>query len=174
MLWLKTLGAAFIVSGFGAYGLMGAQSISNRVEQIRSIRLAMGYLEKEITYLHTPLPLALERAAQFTPRPAQALFAKCGRTLQARQGMTTFEAWAISLEYLRTISDLKDEDLELLKTLSSQMGMSDADEQKKMFGMVQEQLRIQEEKARGEVESGRKIRAYGGFILGATVVLLLI
>ncbi|PKM78597.1 MAG: hypothetical protein CVU90_00950 [Firmicutes bacterium HGW-Firmicutes-15] len=174
MLWLKTLGAAFIVSGFGAYGLMGARSISNRVEQIRDIRLAMGFLEKEISYLHTPLPLALERAAQCTPEPARTLFFECGRTLQDRQGLTTPEAWAQSLEKLRTVADLKDEDLELLRTLSSQMGMSGVDEQKKLFGLVQEQLKIQEEKARREVESGRKIRAYGGFIFGATVVLLLL
>ncbi len=174
MLWLKTLGAAFIVSGFGLYGLMGARSISNRVEQIKNIRLAMGFLEKEISYLHTPLPLALERAAQCTPEPAKTLFFECSRTLQHRQGMTTPEAWDQSLGKLRTISDLKDEDLELLKILSSQMGMSGADEQKKLFGLVQEQLKIQEEKARREVESGHKIQAYGGFILGATVVLLLI
>ncbi|HZK87418.1 MAG TPA: hypothetical protein VFC40_05610 [Syntrophomonas sp.] len=174
MFWLKTMGAIFIVSGLGAYGLMGARSISNRVEQIRNIRLAMGFLEKEISYLHTPLPLALERASQCTPEPARTLFFECGRTLQDRQGMTTPEAWAQSLEKMGIISDLKDEDLELLKMLSSQMGMSGADEQKKLFGLMQEQLKIQEEKARREMESGHKIRAYGGFILGATVVLLLI
>jgi stage III sporulation protein AB len=174
MLWLKTLGAAFIVSGFGFYGLMGAKSISNRVEQIRNIRLAMGFLEKEISYLHTPLPLALKRAAQCTTEPAKSLFFDCGHTLQNRQGMTTPEAWAQSLEKMRAISDLKDEDLELLKMLSSQMGMSGTDEQKKLFLLVQEQLKIQEGKARREVESGHKIRAYGGFILGATVVLLLL
>jgi stage III sporulation protein AB len=174
MLWLKILGAAFIISGFGLYGLIGARNLSNRVVQIRNIRLALGFLEKEITYLHTPLPLAMERAAGCTPEPAKTLFYECGRTLKVRQGMTTSEAWALSLKKLHAISDLKDEDLELLKMLSSQMGMSDADEQKKLFGLLQEQLKIQEEKARQEAESGHKIRAYGGFMLGATIVLLLI
>jgi stage III sporulation protein AB len=171
---MKTMGAAFVVAGFGAYGLMGARSINNRVEQIKNIRMALGFLEKEISFLHTPLSLALERAARFTPEPAKTLFAECGYTLQKRQGVTTNEAWAASLKKMRTISDLKAEDLELLQTLASQLGNSGADEQKKLFGLMQEQLKIQEEKARHEVESGLKIRAYGGFILGATVVILLI
>jgi stage III sporulation protein AB len=52
--------------------------------------------------------------------------------------------------------------------------MSDAAEQKKVFNLLQEELRMQEEKAREELKSGRKLWAYGGFIMGAVVVLLLI
>lgn len=174
MLWLKTMGIVLVVSGFGSYGLMGARSIEKRVEQIRNVRLAMGFLEKEITYLHTPLPTALYRAAQSVPGPARRLFSNCSLSLQDRQGITITEAWMQSLEMLRYNSDLTDQDLQLLQSLSSQMGMSGAEEQKKLFGLIQEQLKIQEEKARCELESGRKIRSYGGFILGATVVLLLI
>ncbi|MDD4801722.1 MAG: hypothetical protein PHF24_02090 [Syntrophomonas sp.] len=174
MLWLKTLGAAFIISGFGLYGMMGARTISNRVKQIRNIRIAMGFLEKEISYLHTPLPLAMERAAQCTAEPARTLFYQCGHILQDKQGMTIPEAWTYSLEKLRSVSNLKDEDLEVLKVLSLQMGVSGLDEQKKLFKMIQEQLKLQEEKARQGVEAECKIRAYGGFILGTTVVILLL
>lgn len=174
MLWLKTMGVVLVVSGFGSYGLMGARSIEKRVEQIKNIRLAMGFLEKEITYLHTPLPLALNRAAQCIAGPAGLFFAECSRSLQDRQGTTIKEAWSQSLKKMRINSDLTDQDLELLQSVSSQIGMSGVEEQKKLFGLIQEQLKIQEEKARSEADSGRKIRAYGGFILGATIVLLLL
>ena len=174
MLWLKTLGVVLVVSGFGSYGLMGAKSMDQRVEQIKNIRLAMGFLEKEIAYLHTPLPLALFRSGQCIPAPVNRLFENCSRILQDRQGITINEAWSQSLEKIRGRSDLNDGDITILQAVSSQMGMSGVEEQKKLFTMIQEQLSIQENQARLEAESGRKLRSYGGFILGATVVLLLL
>lgn len=174
MLWLKTLGVVLVVAGFGSYGLMGAHSMDQRVEQIKNIRLAMRFLEKEIAYLHTPLPLAMARAAQCIPAPANQLFEDCSLTLQDRQGITINEAWSQSLEKMRKRSDLNNADITLLQAVSSQMGMSGADEQKKLFAMIQEQLNIQEDRARREAESGRKLRSYGGFILGAAVVILLL
>ncbi len=174
MLWLKTMGIVLVVTGFGSFGLMGARSIEKRVEQIRNIRVAMGLLEKEISYLHTPLSLALHRSAQCVQEPARSLFSNCAQSLQDRQGQTISEAWSRSLKIMGKISDLKQTDLEILLSVSTQMGMSGAESQKKLFSLVQAQLKVQEEEARREVESGRKIRAYGGFILGATVVLLLI
>lgn len=174
MLCLKTLGVVLVISGFGSYGLMRARSMDQRVEQIKNIRLAMRFLEKEITYLHTPLPLAMARAAQCIPAPANRLFEDCSRNLQDRQGVTINEAWSQSLEKLRKKSDLNDSDITVLQAVSSQMGMSGAEEQKRLFTMIQEHLSIQEDRARSEAESGRKLRSYGGFILGATVVLLLL
>lgn len=44
----------------------------------------------------------------------------------------------------------------------------------KLLTMVQEQLKVQEDRARLEEENGRKLRVYGGFAFGATVVLLLL
>ncbi len=174
MLWLKIVGAVFIISGFGSYGLMSAGSMDKRVEQIKNIRLAMRFLEKEITYLHTPLSLAMARAAECIPAPASKLFENCSRSLRDRQGITIHEAWSQSLSNLRHQSDLNNDDIIVLQSVSSQMGMSGAEEQKRLFAMIQEHLSIQEDRARREAESGRKLRSYGGFILGATVVLLLL
>lgn len=174
MIWLKTLGVACIIAGFGSYGLMGARSIEKRVEQIKNARLAMGFLEKEITYLQNPLSVALKRTAQLTAQPVQVLFAESSRHLQDRQGITMGEAWEKALQKLRTMSDLKEDDLEILQAVSAQLGSSGIEEQKKFFQLIQEELMIQEEKARSLMESGRKLWSYGGFILGTTVVLLLL
>lgn len=174
MLWLKTLGVVLVLSGSGCYGLMGARSLEQRVEQIKNIRTAAGFLEKEIVYLQTPLPLALDRAGQCVPEPARSLFADCSRTLRERQGITIKEAWSGSLEKLRNRSDLNSGDIGVLQALGPQMGMSGAPEQQKLLAMIQEQLKIQENRARREAESGCKLRSYGGFILGAVVVLLLL
>lgn len=174
MLWLKTLGAVMVLTGSGSYGLISARKLGKRVEQLKSIRLAIGFLEKEITYMHTPLSLAMSNAARSATEPVRSLFSNCSQSLQDRQGIDIHDAWMNSLSKLNRNSELAEEDIQLLTSLSLQMGMSGAEEQKKLFAMIQEQLKILEGKARAEMESGYKIRTYGGFILGAAIVLLLL
>jgi len=174
MIWLKTLGVACIIAGFGSYGLMGARRMEKRVEEIKSLRLAMGFLEKEITYLQTPLSIALKRTVHLCVPSVRVLFEESSRILQDRQGISIGEAWENGLQKLRYSSDLHQSDIEILKTISTQLGSSGIEEQKKLFKLLQEELMIQEENARTHMESGRKLWSYGGFILGSTVVLLLI
>lgn len=174
MLWLKTAGVILIISGSGAWGLSGARRIRKRVEQLRELRIAIGFLEKEITCTYTPLSLALERTAKFCNRPVNLLFAESSDRLKNREGITAGEAWNIGLHKLHSNSALKETDIELLSAAAHQLGMSDVFEQEKFFRLIQEELKIYEDQALSEVESGQKLWSYGGFILGTLIVLLLI
>lgn len=174
MLWLKTMGIALVIAGCGGGGLMGARKIDRRVEQIKEIRQAMGYLEKEITYLQTPLSLALEHTARMTSPPLQRLFAGCACNLTKRQGVSVKEAWEHALVNFKQQADLNHDDIQILAAAANQLGASGIEQQKQFFILLQEQLKIQEEKARSKVESERKLWSYGGFILGSTVVLFLL
>ncbi len=66
------------------------------------------------------------------------------------------------------------DDIELILTAAGQLGASDVYEQRKFLTFIQEELKIQEEKAQEEVASGQKLWTYGGFILGAVIVILLV
>lgn len=173
-MWLKVIGVALVIGSSGLYGLMGAKRIENRVDQLKNMRLAMNFLEKEISFIHTPLSQALQRTAKFSIPPVSLFFEETSSHLREKLGLTASEAWSRGLDKLRRESDLREDDLELLSTVSMQIGMSNADEQKKFFSLIQEELRIQEEKSLAEVKAGRKLWAYGGFILGTMVVLLII
>jgi stage III sporulation protein AB len=170
----KTLGIALIIGGFGGFGLSGARRFEKRVDELKNIRMALGFLEKEITCAYTPLSRALTRTATFCEKPAALLFAESARLLNSRQGTTAEEAWRTGLQKLVEHSSLKAGDISLLDSLAVQLGRSDAGEQRKVFDLLQEELRIQEEKARAELDSGHKLWSYGGFIIGTVVVLLLI
>jgi stage III sporulation protein AB len=74
MVWLKTLGICLIIGGFGVWGLNGARRFSRRAAQLKDLRMALGFLEKEIIYMHTPLSRALERTARFAKPPVNTLF----------------------------------------------------------------------------------------------------
>lgn len=174
MLWIKTIGIVLIISGFGGWGLSGARRVEKRVEQLRELRLAMGFLEKEITCMYTPLSRALERTSKFCDFPIAILFRESSERLREKDGITIGEAWNIGLQELYSSSELKETDIELLSAAGHQLGMSDAFEQAKFFNLIQEELKIYEEQALKEMESGRKLWSYGGFILGTVVVLLLL
>ncbi len=174
MVWIKMLGVILVIGGCGCYGIISARRLHKRVEQLFNLRVALGCLEKEINYLRTPLPSALERAAQSADEPARSLFANTSRDLGIRAGTTVNEAWQYNLDRAHQLLDLNRQDLDILKIISPQLGMSGVEEQVKLLAMVQEQLKIQEKQARFNEDSGRKLRIYGGFAFGATVVLLLL
>ena len=152
MIWLKGVGIVLIVAGFGAWGLFAARSLERRADQLRELRVSLGFLEKEITFMFTPLSRALEKTALFCRGPVAGLFRESAQGLQQRQGVTVDEAWAAGIHYLKTCSDLAAPDILLLQSASGQLGMSNAAEQKKLFQLLQEELRFQEERARADID----------------------
>jgi len=174
MIGLKAVGISLIMGGFGGWGLAGARRLEKRVEAIRDLRMALGFLEKEITTMFTPLSLALERTASFCDCPVAYLFMESSVVLQGKQGATIKEAWPEGLSSLARHSPLQPEDLKVLQNVGSQLGMSNASEQKKVFALIQEELKLQEEKAREKVSASQQLWSYGGFVLGALVVILLL
>ncbi len=174
MACFKMIGTALIISSLGAWGLSGARGIGKRTEELRDLRFAVAFLEKEITYMHTPLTRALERTARMCQQPVSALFLESARRLKAGKGLTAGEAWMSGLESLNIKSNLQSGDLEILATAAHHLGVSDSSDQKKFLVLLQEELKVQEEKARQEQAAKQKLWSYGGFIMGIVIVLLLI
>lgn len=171
---VKSLGIALVIAGFGFWGLLGAKKMEKRVSQLKNLRLALGFLEKEMTYNHTPLSQAMDRTYKFSPPPINFIFRECSLYLQGKAGVTGGEALSQAIKKTSPNLELKKEDIELVLSASSQLGMSDIYEQQKLMIFLQEELKIQEEKAREEVNSSQKLWSYGGFILGTIVVILLV
>ena len=174
MACFKMIGTALIISSLGAWGLSGARGIGKRTEELRELRFAIAFLEKEISYMHTPLTRALERTARMCQNPVSALFRESALSLKAGRGLTAGEAWMIGLEKLNVGSNLQATDLEILGSAAHHLGMSDSSDQRKFLVLLQEEIKVQEEKARQEQAGKQKLWSYGGFILGIVIVLLLI
>lgn len=174
MSWFKLMGTALIIAGFGTWGLSGAKAVEKRTWELKEFIFAIAFLEKEITYMQTPLSRAMEKTASMCQAPVSEFFRAVARELKAGKGFTASEAWMQGLEPLRTASHLKAADIELLAAAANQLGAADSTEQRKFFILLQEQLKVQEEKARQEQAANQKLWSYGGFILGTVIVLLLL
>lgn len=140
MLWIKIMGSVMLVSALGFWGLAGAHGIGRRSEELKELRFALAFLEKEITYMHTPLTLALERTAAVCHHPIAGFFLESAVKLKAREGLTAGEAWGQGIAWLKTQSHLKSADLEVLNTAAQQLGMSDSSDQRKFLMMIQEEF----------------------------------
>lgn len=170
----KILGATLIVSGLGGWGLSGARRLRERARHLQQLSMAFGYLEKEITCIYNPLSLALANTAKFAPEPVAQLFSVSSRLLQGRSGITARDAWLEGAEQLALVSPLQEEDLLLIRSAADQLGASDAFQQRKFLSLIQEHLNTAEQTARARAQAEHKLYAYGGFIAGLVVVLLLI
>lgn len=171
---IKILGAALIVSGLGGWGLYGARRLRERARHLQELSMAFGYLEKEITCIYNPLPLALAHTARFAPEPVAQLFSVSSGLLQGRSGITARDAWLKGVEKLSLLSPLEEEDLLLIQSAADQLGASDAAGQRKFLSLIQEHLNMAEQTARNRAQVEQKLYTYGGFIAGLVVVLLLI
>ena len=47
----KSIGIALIIGGFGVFGLNGARRFDRRVEELKDMRLALGFLERKLPVL---------------------------------------------------------------------------------------------------------------------------
>ncbi len=168
------MGIALVIAGFGAGGLLRANKMVRRVSQLRKLRWALNFLEKEMSYNYTPLSSAMYKTYQFSPAPINKIFQECSQYLTEKSGVTGNEALTKALKRVAPSLELYPEDIDLILASSNQLGLSDIYEQKKLLSLLQENLKIQEEKAQNEVNSNQKLWSYGGFILGSIIVILLI
>jgi len=171
---LKAIGMVMIITASGVWGLSGAKRLEKRQEQLGELKAALGFLEKEICFMHTNLSLAMQKTAQFTQFPANLVFAVAAEELGKKKGITAQEAWLKGLEAMRQQAQLQPKDIELLASLAALLGVSNANEQHKALAALQEELLLQQQKAQRELDSNQKLWSYGGFIMGAAIVLLLI
>ncbi|MGI6435104.1 MAG: hypothetical protein ACOX0F_07075 [Syntrophomonadaceae bacterium] len=171
---LKAMGMIMIIGGSGLWGLSGAKRMEKRREQLADLKMAVAFLEKEISYMHTNLSQALQKTAAFSRWPVNILFAGAAAELAQKRGITAQEAWLKGLSELQAAAQLQRSDLELLAAMASQLGVSNAREQQKALTALGEELGLQQQKACSEMDSNQKLWSYGGFIMGTAIVLLLV
>ncbi len=170
----KLVGAGLVIGIAGWTGLQKASSLTRRTEGLRQIKLAFGYLEKEISYARSPLEEALGRTAAVSSSPAKVLFQAGYDALNREKSVTAREAWEKGVAGLQRMNLFTEEDLEIIRMVGDRMGLSDAADQVNMLRLAAEELRLQEEKSRSRELSEKKLWSYGGFLAGIMVTILML
>ena len=169
---IKLLGAALLMAGCGAVGLAAVGRLDGRVRDLRELTAGLETLRRELGGRLTPLPGALNAAADGTHGRAAGFFAFCANHAEHLDGAAFHEIWRDGLEQCRL--QLTGEDRVLLEQLGPVLGRYDADSQLQaiegvLAGLGRRQVLAEEERQ-------RMGRVYGvlGMTAGVFLVILLI
>jgi stage III sporulation protein AB len=170
----KLIGSLLVICSAGMAGLKAASAYSLRIGQLRAMQAALQLLDTEIMYGATPLPAALGKVANATGSAVGALFREAGAILGAAGGYTAGEAWKQAIERNIRRTAFTQEDRAVLDAFGEALGSSDRAEQHKHITLAAFHLRQEEEKAEQARQKNERLCKYGGFLVGISVVLLLL
>lgn len=168
------LGACLVIGSLGLAGIKIASLYSQRSNELRSLQDALQMLDTEILYAATPLPEALQKIGQGTGNSVTKMFSQAGELIGQGQGFTVAEAWEQALQDNWNSSALIKDDYAILSAFGKLLGVSNREEQHKNITLTSLHLCQEEEKARRLQEKNTRLWQYGGFMVGISIVLLLL
>lgn len=170
---IKLVGAAMVVASGTLGGMAVAGRYSRRPRELKSLGAALQMLETEIAYGANHMKEALEQVAARCDKAVSPLFRMAAAELSTASGISAASAWGNSLEVYYRTSALKPQDLIILRSLGSSLGISDRADQIKHLTLAMEQIKSENVKAEDEAARNVKLWNYLGFMGGLTVVLIL-
>jgi stage III sporulation protein AB len=170
----KIFGSLLVIASMGMAGIKVASYYSRRTAELRSLQEALQMLDTEIVYAATPLPALLKKISQAGGGTTADIFRRAGEYLADNQGLTTAEAWNNALQETWPSTALTQEDYAILSAFGDLLGCSDRQEQHKNITLTSMHLQKEEEKARRDQERNVRLWQYGGFLMGISIVLLLL
>lgn len=170
---IKLIGGLLIITASGLAGWKKAGLYSGRPRELQQLITALQLLETEITYVATPLPEALARAAEQMGAPAAALFGRIAGELASGSGKPARAAWSEALQWYYPRSSLDESDLSIIRGLGNSIGISDREDQGKHLRLAAEQLKAALAAAQESARKNVKMWNYVGLLGGLVIVLAL-
>ena len=159
---MRLVGGVLVVAGCAALGLSGVSRLDGRVKDLGRLTAGLDALQRELGWRLTPLPDALDTAAEAAGGPAAQFFACCAQGARTPDGQPFQQIWkdGLSAAQLR----LTAEDRSFLERLGPVLGRYDSDSQRLALEEAAAGLRTRQETA--EDDRCRLGRVYG--VLGVT------
>ena len=170
----RMIGAFCVIGGCGWAGLKIAGIYRRRAELLPRIQNGLNFLETEISYGATPLPLALRRVGEKLDPESAVLFMAASQALDENSGATANEAWEKGIRELGGRIPLTTAEISVLTMFGRNLGNSAREEQLKNIALAREQLGMAEKDAAEARSKSERMWQYLGFCLGGVIVLVLL
>ena len=169
---LQIIGAILVTASTTAVGLAAVQRLGARVTLLSGVVHALEYMQTEIYFNLTPLPVILEHLSRTAAEPLRPFFARCFSYMD-RLGDSSFSSlWQCAIQESR--SELTGPEAQLLADMGSMLGRYDAEAQSRAISYARTRVEGLLESA--EKEKTRQSRIYGvlGVMCGLAIVIILI
>ena len=163
-----------VVTGSTSIGFLLSKSYGDRVKELKTLSNLINVLQNKIKFTHKPLSSIFEEISQIPQNQKEhgisKIFFKSTKKIETRK---LEDAWNDAISEERFFLNLKNEDIELIKSLGTLLGKTDIEgqmseiEQFKM--MLETQIKIAEE----EKNKNSKIYKSLGTIIGLAIVIVL-
>ena len=160
-----------ILSGSTSIGFLLSKRYTDRVKELNTISSLINILQNKIKFTHMPLTEILEELSNInTNSKISDLFYKISQKIKTK---TTKEAWDESIEEEKIYLNLKNEDINLIKSLGSALGKTGIEGQMSEINQFNTMLQTQIQKAEQERTKNEKMYKSLGTIVGLAIVILL-
>lgn len=168
---VRLMGAVLVAAGGAALGFQAAAGLGRRVRALEEMSQGLALLERELELNAPPLSRLLERGAERSRGPAEALFRECLRGLDRLDREDFSTLWRRLVSGCRALGS---EGQAVLAPLGDTLGRYDGERQQEALSAVRR--RLEELSARLEEDSRRRGRVYQALGLsgGAFLVILLL
>lgn len=174
MMSVKIFGCILIIAACTIAGFQISSGYKERVFELSELLRDVYQLENEMVYTHTPLPEAFVSVSLKSKEPISTIFSNTGNMLCTNKVDSVFDAVKKSINDLKDVIYLKNEDVSIILDLSKSLGQSDLEGQKNIFLLAIESLKKQSEEAERLMRKNIKMFRYMGFSLGTILVIMIV
>lgn len=167
---IKIIGGLLILVSSALSGIVTAASYKERVLTIRDFRRRLRILADEIRFMKGVIGDALEKAGG-EKGPAAVFFRDAAIYVQT---MDASSAWDLACDSEEIVSPLKKEDIQAIRLLGSQLGMSDIEGQLAVIDSVDSRMALLEEKAEELRAKNEPLFRKIGIMAGIAIIIILI
>ena len=150
-------------------GILISNRYKSRVKELKEMKTFLSIFETKIKLTYEPIPKIFEELGKKEKSNISYIFKKASQNMI---DMQAGEAWEKALEIKNT--NLKKEDIEVLKGLSNLLGKVDLDGQVSEIELIDNFIDTQIEKAEEESKKSEKIYKTLGVTAGLAMVIILI
>ncbi len=173
-MYIKIIGALFLMSSAAAIGFLKAEELEERVKKLQEMKRMMLLLQGELRFYRAELTDAFEHVSEKAAEPFSGFLRDTAQRLKQHEAGGFEKIWQESIETISDKQGLLEEDLELLKILGSSFGYLDLAMQTETLnlGILRTEEAIRQ--AKEEREKKGKLYQTMGVTAGALLTLLII
>lgn len=170
---LKLAGSVFVVGASSGLGFGAAKDLENKVRELERLEAALVALSSCISYVLTPLPLALGQAGDVAGGEIGALFGALGRRIGLQSRQTPKDALQEILAD-GSYQGIPHEALSIMRDLVAVLGGSGYREQEKYLDLAVERVRTQSRLLATQWQRHARMYRYLGVLGGLAAVVILL
>lgn len=171
MIFIKYTSILLVFLTSSLIGILYSKKYTNRVNDLQEIKRALNMFKTKIKFTYEPIPDAFKEIAISINENIAKILKKASQYMKED---TVQNAWEKSIQEEKNNTSLTEEDIQIIKKLSTLLGTTDLEGQVNNIDLINEIIDKQIEQARTEKNKNEKLYKTLGAGIGLAISIILI